>query len=181
MLGQHLLTFMPLSFALRPPFGSLTFNALVALSIICAAPTDSEAGELVGTATVISADTIEIAGTPIRLWGIQGPALGQICLKDEVEWACGRRAADYLQEIINGQAVNCEEKALGPDVSIFALCVVGREDLALRMTLAGYAVARRDQGTAYVELEGVANRQRRGLWSGDFMLLSNRRDSSEGP
>lgn len=143
---------------------------LMALSAACAAPVSGEARDLFGMATVISADTIEIDGTRIRLWGIQGPAPGQICLKEGEEWECGRRAAEHLEEIIGSQPVNCKEKVLGSGSPMVALCVVGRDDLALRMALAGYAVARRDQSSAYVELEGVANRQRRGLWSGDFTL-----------
>ena len=169
----------PVAFPAR--FVSDTLAALAALSVVCTAPAIGEARDLVGTAVVIRADTIEIDGTHIQLWGIQGPAPGDVCLKEEEEWPCGRRAADYLQEIISGQPVSCEEKALKSDALVVALCVVGRDDLALRMALAGYAVARRDQSTAYVELEGVANRQRRGLWSGDFMLPWRQTSINEGP
>ena len=157
-----------------------TFTMLTALSVACAAPVAGEARDLVGMATVIGADTIEIDSTRIRLWGIQGPALGQVCLKEDEEWPCGQRAADYLRKLIDGQPVSCEKKILGPDAPAVALCVVGSDDLALRMALAGYAVARRDESNAYVGLEGVASRQRRGLWSGDFMLSWGRRDREEG-
>ncbi|WP_448377774.1 thermonuclease family protein, partial [Fervidobacterium sp.] len=49
---------------------------------------------LVGRASVVDGDTLEVRGERVRLWGLDAPESAQTCL-DEAErpWPCGRRAA----------------------------------------------------------------------------------------
>jgi len=67
---------------------------LVALAV--AAP--AVAAEITGPARVIDGDTIDIAGTRIRLWGIDAPETRQTCEgRDRQTYECGRpsRVVDY--------------------------------------------------------------------------------------
>jgi endonuclease YncB( thermonuclease family) len=55
------------------------------------------AEDLVGQASVIDGDTIEIHGTRIRLWGIDAPESTQLCRNDDSDlYQCGRSAANAL-------------------------------------------------------------------------------------
>ena len=55
----------------------------LAATLISEAGTDpsprSAGAELAGTARVIDGDTIEVAGTRVRLWGIDAPEHDQTC------------------------------------------------------------------------------------------------------
>lgn len=54
---------------------------------------------LVGVASVIDGDTIEIRGEKIRLHGIDAPESGQRCHRSDGEWACGQQAALALARV----------------------------------------------------------------------------------
>jgi hypothetical protein len=48
------------------------------------------ADDLVGQASVIDGDTLEIHGTRIRLWGVDAPESGQLCRgEDSLQYRCG--------------------------------------------------------------------------------------------
>lgn len=133
-------------------------------------PGTGRSADLVGSAAVVSANTIAVGDTRVRLVGIDGPRPDHVCVRDESEWECGRSAIDFLRDVIGSRAVRCTvvAEATGPEA--VARCLAGPDDLALKMVLAGFAFAARNEGDDYVELEGVARRQRRGLWAADFVL-----------
>jgi endonuclease YncB( thermonuclease family) len=61
-------------------------------SAIAARPTD-----LIGRASIIDGDTIEIHGTRIRLWGIDAPESAQLRRGDDSDlYRCGAKAANDL-------------------------------------------------------------------------------------
>lgn len=73
------------------------------------------ASNLVGHASVIDGDTLEIHGTRIRLWGIDAPESSQLCRgEDSLPYRCGAKAANELDAFIAGRAVSCE--VVGRDV-----------------------------------------------------------------
>lgn len=57
--------------------------------------------DIIGIASVIDGDTLEIRGERIRLHGIDAPESSQTCL-DEAgrKWRCGQRAALALQHFV---------------------------------------------------------------------------------
>jgi hypothetical protein len=65
-------------------------------------------GDLVGQASIIDGDTIEIHGTRIRLWGIDEPESTQLCRgEDSLQYRCGAKAANDLDAFIARRPVNC--------------------------------------------------------------------------
>lgn len=158
------------------------FAALLCLML----PGAARSRDVAGTAAVVSANVIAVGDTRIRLAGIEGPRPDLICIRDDDEWECGRSAVDYMREVIGGQTVRCTVQAEAsdheaPNHGMIARCLAGRDDLALKMVLAGYAFAYRREGDEYTELEGVARRLRRGLWASDFVLSWDGSGGSDRP
>ncbi|MDZ4843757.1 MAG: thermonuclease family protein [Hyphomicrobium aestuarii] len=61
-----------------------------------------------GAARIVDGDTIDVAGTRIRLEGIDAPEAGQLCnRRDGGTWDCGTEATRVLTSLINGSAVQC--------------------------------------------------------------------------
>jgi hypothetical protein len=88
------------------------------------------ANDLVGQASIIDGDTLEIHGTRIRLWGVDAPESSQLCRgADSNLYRCGANAANDLDTFIARRPVNCtpvSEDQYGRSV---AICSVGGADL----------------------------------------------------
>lgn len=130
----------------------------------------ARAGEpIMGTATVIDGDTIEIHGTRIRLHGIDAPESRQECnLADGTNWRCGQQAALALSDRIGRSTVRCEPHDRDRYGRIIAICFKGAEDLNRWMVAAGWAVAYRKYSLDYVGDEEQAHLAEVGLWAGTF-------------
>lgn len=64
---------------------------------------------IVGVASVIDGDTIEIHGQRIRLFGIDAPESSQLCARPGGErWRCGQRASLALADRIGRATVSCQ-------------------------------------------------------------------------
>jgi hypothetical protein len=85
---------------------------LLALALFFLAPPTAGAdAELVGVASVIDGDTIEIHGRRVRLHGIDAPESAQTCLDGRGrEWRCGQQAALVLQELLGRRTVACYQR-----------------------------------------------------------------------
>jgi endonuclease YncB( thermonuclease family) len=60
-------------------------------------------GVLMGRASVVDGDTLEIRGVRVRLWGIDAVESSQTCLDAGGKpWPCGRRAAFALADFLGG-------------------------------------------------------------------------------
>ena len=125
---------------------------------------------LVGTASVIDADTLEIQGQRIRLWGIDAVESSQICLDATGKpWPCGRRAAFALADFIGRKTVTCQ--AVGKDryKRILAICFVGQIEINRWLVAQGWALAYTDYGGAiYLGAQQEAQKNKRGIWQGSF-------------
>lgn len=125
--------------------------------------------EIVGRASVIDGDTLDINGTRIRLHGMDAPESRQSC-KVLGRWSrCGQRASGALARKIGGRPVACEPRDRDRYNRIVAVCRVDGEDLNAWMVAQGWALAYRRYSLAYVQEEGAASASGRGIWQGDFV------------
>jgi endonuclease YncB( thermonuclease family) len=123
---------------------------------------------IVGQASVVDGDTIEIHGTRIRLFGIDAPEGGQTCTVQGKATPCGRRAAFALATKIGRQVVECRPKDEDRYGRVVAVCGVGGEDINAWMVAQGWALAYRYYSRDYVSEERSASKAKLGLWQGEF-------------
>ncbi|WP_421730802.1 thermonuclease family protein [Brevundimonas sp.] len=144
-----------------------------------------EPSAIVGRASVIDGDTIEIHGQRIRIWGIDAPEGRQTCTRGQETYRCGQEAANQLAVYISAQPVTCEPKGR-PDRyrRIVARCEVTapcedadctnptfRRDLGGWMVGSGWAVdfPRYSDGE-HSEQQFDAQEGRKGMWAGEFQM-----------
>jgi endonuclease YncB( thermonuclease family) len=149
----------------------MTWRALgIALFLLVSAvaPVDAQA-PIIGIASVIDGDTIEIHGQRIRLFGIDAPESSQLCVRANGErWRCGQQASFALADRIGHAAVRCEPRDIDRYRRIVAVCFKGNEDLNRWMVANGWAVAYRRYSVDYVADEDDARQNRINIWSGIF-------------
>jgi endonuclease YncB( thermonuclease family) len=126
-------------------------------------------GEIVGRARVIDGDTIEIAGTRIRLEGIDAPESDQTCTDTgNRAWRCGRAATRVLVELIAGRPLKCETSGFDRYRRVLAACALPDvSDVNAWMVQQGWALAY--YSDVYRPLEAEAQAARRGIWAGSFI------------
>lgn len=126
---------------------------------------------VVGVASVIDGDTIEIHGQRIRLFGVDAPESRQTCV-DAVgrDWRCGQRAAMELADLFGSSTVRCEQRDRDRNRRIVAVCLSGNQDLGRWMVLQGWAVASRSYSTDYIRDEDAAHHANRGIWASRFEM-----------
>jgi endonuclease YncB( thermonuclease family) len=122
---------------------------------------------IAGQATVIDADTIEIHGQTIRIWGIDAPEERQLCQREDKPWRCGQVCANALDDHLVRRTVICKPRTRDRYKRIVAICSVGGEDIADWLVRKGCALdfIRYSKG-AYAVQQGKAAAARRGMWQG---------------
>ena len=64
---------------------------------------------IVGATRVIDGDSFEVAGTKIRLHGIDAPESDQICQTEQgADWACGGWISRVVKDRYSGEVARCE-------------------------------------------------------------------------
>lgn len=127
--------------------------------------------QVMGVATVIDGDTIEIHGTRIRLHGIDAPESGQLCRRPEgTRWRCGQQAALALQDHIGRSTVTCVERDIDRYGRLVGQCSVHGADMNAWLVVNGWAVAYRRYSIDYVREEQGAREAGVGVWSGAFVM-----------
>ena len=140
---------------------------LTVLVLGIAAPAHAE---IIGQASVIDGDILDIHGQRIRLHGIDAPESSQLCRAAGAEYRCGQQAALALDDRIGGATVTCSERDVDQYGRIVAVCFARGEDLNAWMVLAGWAVAYREYSEDYLDEETAARTAGRGIWRGEFVM-----------
>lgn len=124
---------------------------------------------ILGRASVVDGDTIEIHGTRIRFFGIDAPEGRQTCTdRGNAPYPCGQRAAFALADKIGGRSLACEvvdQDRYGRSV---ATCRLGNLDLNDWMVSSGWALAYTEYSSAYVDAQAAAQTAELGIWEGRF-------------
>lgn len=119
-----------------------------------------------GSARVVDADTWIVAGTRLRIDGIDAPELAQPCGEPDRSWPCGRAAAEALRAHLRGREVGCRLHGRDRHGRALASCHADGEDLQRWLVRNGWAVAYGSSasGDDYTVDELLAQHQRIGIW-----------------
>ena len=101
-------------------------SALLAVFAYFQKPDRKLPSVITGQASVIDGDTISIAGTHIRLEGVDAPEWEQTC--DDANgaaWPCGRQAARELGTLIKGVTLTCKTSDFDQYDRVLAACSIG--------------------------------------------------------
>jgi endonuclease YncB( thermonuclease family) len=135
-----------------------------------------------GSARIVDGDTLEVASIKIRLFGIDAPENGQICLdSSNVKYDCGAVSAEQLARLISGQVVSCIPRTKDRYGRTVAVCSAGGIDIGKEIVALGWAVAFERYSRDYVNSESKAHEQRLGLWQGEFQRPSEYRLEKRAP
>lgn len=124
---------------------------------------------IVGRASVIDGDTIEIRGSKIRLWGIDAFEATQKCKDFSRFYSCGSKAAWELDRLIGNKTTNCKSKGKDRYQRILAICFSNNINLNEAMVLSGWALAYSKYSNQYESMQLTAATRKSGAWSGTFV------------
>ncbi len=140
------------------------------------------ANDLVGQASVVDGDTLEIHGTRIRLWGVNAPESSQLCRgADSNLYRCGAKAANDLDSFIARRPVNCTPVAGDQYGRTVATCSVGGADIGEWLVRNGLALDWPQYSKASTPLPSarpivrVAGCGRAAMWSRGCFAAASRR------
>lgn len=128
-----------------------------------------------GTIRVIDADTIDVGGTRVRLFGIDAPEMGQPCRADGREWDCGAWTRDAVSNRFEGAYASCITRDTDRYGRVVAQCSVDGQDMGQLIVYAGMAWAFRRYSETYDLDEKSAAVAGRGLWAVEVELPSDYR------
>ena len=149
----------------------LVLKASMLLILLAAVPRSAAANDIVGRASVVDGDTIEIRGERIRLHGIDAPESSQRCfLEPGRSWRCGRDSSMALAKLLGHQNVNCKGTKRDRYKRVIAECFLSERNINKWMVRRGWAVAYRRYSVDYVRDEQVAKKAVRGVWASRFVM-----------
>lgn len=123
--------------------------------------------EVEGFVQVLEGDLISVNGTPVRLYGIDAPDLGQICrTRTGRPYDCGEASRAMLDRLIGAAQVSCTIYArLATDAEV-GRCFVGRTDIAAALVRRGWAFSQPSLSNRYERPQARAQAREVGVWSG---------------
>lgn len=65
-------------------------------------------GAVEGTPKLVDGDSFHMAGTEVRMVGIDAPEGKQMCQRDGQDWPCGEEARRKLTSLIGGRQISCK-------------------------------------------------------------------------
>ena len=137
------------------------------IALICSA---ASADDLIGQASIVDGDTLEIHGARVRIFGIDAPEADQLCRNEESElYRCGQKASNLLFDDIDRRPVECIEVDRDRYKRAVSVCTVAGTDIADWLVRNGLARdwPRYSKGS-YAAAQADAKREQRGVWVGSF-------------
>lgn len=132
------------------------------------------ADDIVGRASVVDGDTIEIHGQRIRLDGVDAPESWQTCHDAAGKlYRCGARAAEALDALLAAsRPTRCRKVDTDRYGRVVAVCFRGDGvEVNAWLVRNGFAIDYRKYSRGrYLSEQAEAQRHKRGVWSGTFTL-----------
>jgi len=120
---------------------------------------------LEGRAYAISGDSLNVAGTTVRLSGIEAPEQDQRCGSGNRRWRCGAAAGDALSRLIGGRIVSCTLSGNDGKGRPLASCSAGKMEINAELVRRGHVFAESGLFARYASLENEARAAKLGLWA----------------
>ena len=129
--------------------------------------------EMDGYGKVVAANAVLLNGTTIRLWGIEPPPAGSVCVYDGATGNCRTLAMSMLRELIHQHPIYCEEVAHEAEQFVSGRCTLSPADLGGLLVNAGLARDNRvESGGIYTFAESNARARGRGIWAHQTISVS---------
>lgn len=148
----------------------MTPFVVLAVLMLSAPALARPAAPVVGQASVIDGDTIDIHARRVRLFGIDAPESRQLCREASGKsYRCGALAANELAGFIARRPVSCKPVNRDRYGRMIAVCTVGGIDLADWLVRRGLALDwPKYGGGRYAAAQKEARQGLKGVWKGRF-------------
>ncbi|MFD3190588.1 thermonuclease family protein [Sedimentitalea sp. HM32M-2] len=135
-----------------------------------------------GIVRVIDADTWDVGGQRVRLFGIDAPELDQTCRRASGEvWACGKWATDQVRRRYQGRKARCTALTTDRYRRIVARCDALGADVGSVLVTEGLAFAYRRYSMDYDLDEKRAAVRNRGLHASRMQSPAEHRAARQRP
>jgi endonuclease YncB( thermonuclease family) len=128
-----------------------------------------ESKEVVGQATAMAGDVLKVAGTAVRLSGIEVPERAQLCGRDTARWRCSDAAQSALVKVVGGRPVRCRLSGTDKAGVPHGHCSIDRVDINAELVRQGYAFAEAGATSPYGAQEADARNAKAGMWVADAL------------
>ncbi|RYD18718.1 MAG: thermonuclease family protein, partial [Lysobacteraceae bacterium] len=125
---------------------------------------------ITGTAHAGDGDSFEVAGTMVRLFGVDAPEYRQTCEVNYSAWACGADAAAALRVLIDNRPVTCIRRDTDVYNRTVANCMINGQDVAAQLVAQGYAIVLENGQADYAAIEARAKAGKVGIWATKFAM-----------
>jgi endonuclease YncB( thermonuclease family) len=126
-----------------------------------------ESKEVVGRATVVAGDLLKVAGTTVRLSGVEAPEREQRCGRENNKWRCAEAAQSALLKVVSGRSVRCRLSGRDKAGHQLGYCSIDSVDINADLVRQGYAFAEGGRHSPYAAQERDARDTKAGMWIGD--------------
>lgn len=162
---------------------------ILAVALVFGSVRDALSEPLIGRASVIDGDTIEIHGVRIRFNGIDAPEGQQLCQNEKGrDYRCGQVAADALANFLSkSRPTRCEFVERDQYDRFVGDCYrADGQSVSSWLVRSGHALDwPRYSNGAYANDQAAAKSSRSGMWAGGFQApwewRAERRESAAAP
>jgi endonuclease YncB( thermonuclease family) len=126
-----------------------------------------------GNTKVLDGDSIRVGDKEVRLFGLDAPEYKQTCFNAQnQEYACGQASFEFLTKLVSGKNVRCDYSGKDKYNRFLGKCFVGELSINQEIVKNGHAVIYNfnESDEKMDALEFTAQKQKRGIWQGAFLL-----------
>ncbi|WP_089233600.1 thermonuclease family protein [Tropicimonas sediminicola] len=146
-------------------------GVLASVVTMVAACLSAEPSSISGVESVIDADTIEIHGQRIRLFGVDAIESRQTCKRhDGSAWRCGKDSAFALADFIASSPIDCDVRDVDRYGRLVAVCRKNNHDINGWLVRNGWALAYTNYSLDYVDEQRLAEKEKLGIWQASFEM-----------